>query len=507
MRNQLKVGALLTYLGLLVGNVVSLLYTPFMLKTMGQSQYGLFTLANAVIGYLTVLDFGFGSATVRYTAKYNAENNHHKVASLYGMFITLYLIIGFIILVIGVCLSFSAHKIFSTGLSGDEIHTIRILLVLASVNLAVSFPFGVFTSIITAYEQFVFLKISSLVRLILNPVVYVPTLLLGYKAVGLVIASSILNVTFLLINTWYCFSRLKIRIDFKCFDANLLKEVSAYSFWIFIGSIVNQLWWNSGQFLLGIFSSSASIAVYGVSMQFKSYFETFATAVSGVFLPRMTRMSSNMAQDEEFSQSFIKVGRLQFIIISLITTGFILFGKQFLAIWAGVGYEPAYYTTLIIFIPLALVDTQTLGITILQAKNKHRFRAILYLFVAILCILLCIPLIKKYGVYGCAFATGLALTVGNLVVMNWYYHKKIKLNIFRFWKEILRMSFGVIIAFFLGVIILRNIPELKNYSSLLPAIICYCFVFFVFMYFLSFNNYERSLVVGLLKRVRGKRYE
>jgi len=181
MKSQLKTGAVLTYVTLLLGNAIALVYTPFMLRTLGQSEYGLFSLANAVVGYLTVLDFGFGSATIRYTAKYNAEGQIEKTQSMYGMFIFLYGFIGLITLVIGFILSFFAYNLFAKGLTVEEIKTVRVLLILATINLAVSFPFGVFTSIITAYEKFVFLKIVSLIRLIVNPVVYIPVLLLGYK--------------------------------------------------------------------------------------------------------------------------------------------------------------------------------------------------------------------------------------------------------------------------------------------------------------------------------------
>jgi O-antigen/teichoic acid export membrane protein len=171
MKSQLKTGAVLTYVTLLLGNAIALVYTPFMLRTLGQSEYGLFSLANAVVGYLTVLDFGFGSATIRYTAKYNAEGQIEKTQSMYGMFIFLYGFIGLITLVIGFILSFFAYNLFAKGLTVEEIKTVRVLLILATINLAVSFPFGVFTSIITAYEKFVFLKIVSLIRLIVNPVV------------------------------------------------------------------------------------------------------------------------------------------------------------------------------------------------------------------------------------------------------------------------------------------------------------------------------------------------
>ncbi len=507
MSNQLKAGAILTYLTLLLGNVISLVYTPFMLRSLGQSEFGLFSLANAVVGYLTILDFGFGSATIRYTAKYKAEGQIEKSHSMYGMFIILYTLIGLITFILGIFLTIYSDRLFAKGLSPEEIKTVRRLLMLATLNLAISFPFGVFTSIITAYERFIFLKVTSLIRHIMNPIVYVPILLFGYKSTGLIVASSLMNLAILMMNLIYCFIKLRIKISFRLFDWHLLKEIMSYSVWIFVGSIVNQLWWNAGQFLLGVYASSVAIAIYSVAMQFRSYFESFATAISGVFLPRMTTMVANGSSDEDFSAYFIRVGRLQYIVIALITSGFILFGKQFITVWAGVEYIQAFYVTLIIFIPLSLVDTQTLGITILQAKNKHKFRALLYLAVVIFCIVISIPFIKVYGVYGCTFATASALTIGNLLIMNWYYGKKIGLNIKKYWLEILKMTPGIIVTVLVSFVCLRVLPELNCYRKLLPTILFYCFFYIIVLYFLSFNEYEKNLIKILLYKIKfwGKR--
>ena len=493
IKNQLKAGALLSYLVLITGNIIGLLYTPFMLRMLGQSQYGLYSLANNVVGYLTVLDFGFGNATIRYTAKFIAEGSQEKIESLHGTFLFLYGIIGSFVFLASILLSFFSGIIFSKGLTAQEIETIRILFILSGLNIAISFPFGIFGSIITAYERFVFLRVFAFIRLLVNPLVFVPVLLFGYKSIGLIIATTILNFLFFIINCWYCFSKLKIKIPLKKPDFSILKEIFKYSFWVFLASIVTKLWWNSGQFLLGIFSTTVAIAIYSLAIQFKFYYESFAVAISGVFLPKLTAMNTAHVTDKEMTSIFIKVGRLQYIILSLIFTGFFLFGKTFIILWAGNDYINTYYITLMLFLPLALIDTQTIGITILQAKNKHAFRSIVYLGIAVICCTLSIPLIKKYGAFGCAIGTSSALIIGNIFIMNWYYYRKAGLNIFRFWLELLKMTPGILLPTFLMWFMLKNYA-IPNFINLFIFICLYTLIYFLSMYFLSFNKYEKKLI-------------
>ena len=72
--NQLKAGIVLSYVTIGLHNVIGLIYTPYMLRMMGQSEYGLYSLVASVIAYLTVLDLGFANAIVRYTAKFRRQN-------------------------------------------------------------------------------------------------------------------------------------------------------------------------------------------------------------------------------------------------------------------------------------------------------------------------------------------------------------------------------------------------------------------------------------------------
>ena len=168
LKSQLKLGALLSYVVLALHNLVGLLYTPFMLRMMGKSEYGLYSIAASIVAYLTVLDLGFGNAIVRYTAKFRAENKQEEQYEMFGMFFLLYCGIGLIAFLAGGILYWNAENIFGASMTATELSRTKIILALMVFNLAITFPFSLFGSIITAYEQFVFQKVISIVRIILN---------------------------------------------------------------------------------------------------------------------------------------------------------------------------------------------------------------------------------------------------------------------------------------------------------------------------------------------------
>ncbi len=501
--NQLKAGAAISYLTILMSNIIGLLYTPFMLRMMGQEEYGLYSLVASVVAYLTVLDMGFGNAVIRYTAKYRAEEDYERLEKMFGMFILLFSVIGIITFAAGLVLTFNVSDIFDRNIGEEGLWKVRIMMLLMTLNLTVTFPLSVFSSIITAYERFVFQKGLVLVRTILNPAVMIVMLMIGYKAIGMVVIISLFNIVTLLINTWYCFKKIKIKISFGQFEKGFFKEVSIYSFWIFLSVVIDKIYWSTGQFVLGIYQGATPIAIYAVSIQLVYMYMNFSKAISDLFLPKVTAIVTKSNDHRLVSDLFIKVGRLQYIVICFILIGFIIFGKAFIAIWAGRNYADAYLITLILFIPLTIPLIQNLGIIILQAHNKMKFRSVLYLIIALFSLAVSVPLAKVYSGLGCAIAVALALFLGQIVVMNIYYMKRIRIDIVGFWREIVKMSIAPSVLGVAAYIILMRF-ELTKLYMLVGSIAIFSVIYIPVAWFFVMNNYERGMVVNAVKRIISK---
>lgn len=504
--NQLKTGAFLSYVSIALNNVIGLLYIPFMLRMMGQTEYGLYSLVASVVAYLTILDFGFGNAIIRYTAKFRAEKKEQQQYEMFGMFVVLYSLIGLAALIIGLGICFHVDTLFGHTMDGSELRKVRIMMLLMSFNIAVTFPFSIFGSIITAYEDFVFQKIVNIARIILNPVVMCIMLLIGYRAVGMVVVTTLFNVATLLINWWYCKHRLHIRILFGKFDWFFLREVAVYSFWIFLNAIMDRIYWSSGQFVLGIYAGAKAIAVYAVAISLQNIYMSFSTAISGVFLPKVTAMVVQDGNEKAVSDLFIRTGRIQYTVMAFVLVGFILFGRDFIHLWAGAGYGEAYWITLLFFVPLTIPLIQNLGITILQARNQMQFRSVLYVVIAVLSLVLSVALARKYGGIGCAVSTALALVVGQVLIMNIYYFKKVGIDIPAFWKEIGKMSVIPLIVGGIGMLLLRKIT-LDSLFLLAVGVVFFSVIYLPAFWFVSMNRYERELFLKPIRRILKKKHD
>ena len=498
--NQKKSGVILSYLSQVIHILSGLLYTPIMLRLLGQSEYGLYQLVYSVVSYLGLLSFGFTASYMRFYSRAKAKNDQDGVDRLNGMFMTIFMAIAVICVLCGVAMIGNIEFIFADGLTPKEYLTARILMALMVFNLALTFPNSVFDAFTSAYERFFFQKMLAVLQNLLNPFLALPLLLLGYGSIGMVCVTTFLTVAKLAVNIWYSLKKLNVHFIFNGFQFGLLKEMWVFTFFIFLNQIIDQVNWSVGKFLLGRLSGTTAVAIFGLGAQINSMYLQFSTSISNVFVPKVNRIVATSDDNSELTKLFTKVGRVQFIILALIFMGFIFFGQPFMIFWGGEKYADSYYIVLWLILPVTVPLIQNLGIEIQRAKNKHQARSIVYFCIAIANVLISIPLIRNIGTVGAAMGTGISLICGNIIFMNWYYQKHIGLDMFYFWKSVSKFIPSLVIPCIIGVLIMRFVT-INNMFVLGLWIVLYAAVYCLSMYFLGMNNEEKQMIMGPIQRL------
>lgn len=510
--NQLKVGSVLSYVQMAVSVLIGLIYTPVMLRLLGQSEYGLYNTVASTISMLSVLNLGFNSSYIRYFSKYKAQNDKESIYRLNGLFFTIFTIIGAIALACGLFLSFNLELVFDQGLTSSEYQTARILMLLLALNLAVSFPMSVFSNIISAHEKFVFLKLLGMLKTVGGPLVTLPLLFLGYRSVAMVVATLLISLITDILYFIYVKHVLKQRFVFRKVEDGIFKDLFIFTAFIAINTVVYHVNNNVGKLFLGRFKGTEAVAVYSVGFVLYHYYMQFSTSISSVFTPRVYAIvsitGSNLSEQRlRLTDLFIKVGRIQYLLLALIASGVVFFGKSFVLAWAGEGYEDAYIVAVLLIVASTFDLIQNLGIEIQRAQNKHKFRSVAYALTTVFNFVITWFMSKRYGVIGTALGLSVFFVVSYGLIMNIYYHKKCNIDIVSFWKSIGRLSLGLILPIAFGVL-LNCTVRVDGPAVLVMEIIAYTFVYGSSMWFFGMNQYEKELVTeplkSLIKRVKGQ---
>ena len=275
--------------------------------------------------------------------------------------------------------------------------------------------------------------------------------------------------------------------------------MGTFSLYIFLNEIATQINLNVDKVILGAVQGASVVAIYSVGSQFNQYFISMSTAVSNVFIPRVNKMIAEKQGDEILNKLFVRIGRIQYIILSAVLTGYLLYGKFFIRKWAGEGYDAAYYVGAMVMIPYIVPLIQNIGIEIQRAKNMHKFRSIIYFIIAFANLGISIPLGKYYGAVGTTFGTTLSTIIGNIILMNWYYHKKVGLNIIEFIKSMIQPSISLIIAVIIGVSVRRVFP-VDSWAAFLSQAGLFLGIYAILLYLIGLNNDEKTIVKQMFRQ-------
>lgn len=495
--SQIKVGAIISYLALFLNIIIGLLYTPWMINSIGKSNYGLYTLAMSVIS-LFVFDFGLGSAITRFVSQYLAEDRQDKVDNLLGLVFKLYLI-GDIIILISLSLIYFFLPFLYQGLTSSEMESFKIVYLIAALFCVISFPFIPLNGIITSYEKFIQLKVCDLIHKFIIVGLMAGCLLMGGGLYSLVIVNSIAGIIIIFLKLSILGKTKLYAIQWKFWNKPLLKSVLNFSIWITVIQLAQRCIFNIAPSFLAVYANSTSITILGIAICLEGYTFSFANAINGMFLPRVSRMVVNNNR-EEILYLMTRIGRIQIYIIGAICAGFICLGKDFIHLWLGDGFSDVYACALMIISPSFLQLPQEIGNTTIVAEGKVKQQAHAYIFMAILNLVLAFPLTRLFGVYGICASIMIAY-IGRTILMDIIFYKELKLNILSFFKDaFIKTIPALVIAVISSLTAIHFIP-ISGWLGFAIKIFIFCTIYIVCIWKFAMNQYECNLLFTPLKKL------
>ena len=496
MDKQIKMGAALSYLNIVSKNIVNFMYTPFLLRYVGQVDYGLFQMTNSVILSLGLLSMGFSSAYVKYYMVYHVQHDEESIRKLNGIYALLFIGISFVSLIIGAMLVFNTGHIFGAQLTSGQVMLMRNLMMIMVLNVALTFISTIFDSNITVNEQFVFQQSRQLMQTFLVPVVCVPLILFGMGVLAIVITQIAVTIFFLLLNISYCLRKLKMRFKFTDMPVGLLKGLLSFSFFIFLNQVVDLVNNNVPNFILGILKGADLVATFAIAIQIKNMFYMLSTSLSGMFIPKVNRLVSLNRSTTELTDLMIRVGRIQMSVLFFVLGGFIVVGQYFIHLWAGDANREAYGLIILMVLPSIVPLSQNIGIEIQKAMNKHILRSVTYFIFAIVNILVTIIGATYFGLFGAAMGYVTSIVFANGILMNWYYSRYIGLDMRRYWRK----TINVLLPFIITTGCVGSLQLVHPVYSLLTFILfglLYALVYGVIYIKYVANQYEKQMYRSL----------
>lgn len=441
LKNDVKYGAILSYVLIIMTSVYGFFITPFIISQLGNAEYGVYKTISSFSSAFMILDVGLGSTIMRYIAKFRADNEDGKIPDYIAMtFIQALILIGVlsVVLFVGYVM---IDYIYGNGLTQTEINSAKELFRVFSLEMCLHIFSNVISGILKGYNKFFVSNCLGISKFVIRIILIITLLPIVQSAVVLVWINVFVTLIFIGVDYVYIKSSLKIKIRFTKWDNNLFKDSLKYTSLMFITSIIAQINNSLDNVFVGALIGSTAVAVYSIGLLFFSMYQQLSTSISSVMLP--TVVDTLKKDDEKNTKTkdlVVSVGRIQFMLLAAALVGFIVVGKEFLDLWVGKEFYDAYVIGIILMAPSMFELCINVCLSILRAKNILGFRTCVLVVSTVINSIITVVGTLYFGYYAAAIGTGVSFFGGSVVVMGIYYYKKLNINVLELYIRIFKRT-------------------------------------------------------------------
>jgi O-antigen/teichoic acid export membrane protein len=476
-RRNIKAGIVLTYLRLAVYIVISIIYPPRLVSFLTPETYNIYQFAISIATWVLLLSFGIENSYVRFATEAEQKGGAESLKKTNGFYLIIFTIISLLELIVGLLVAFlyRSQAISLSNYDETKRNLLSILIAVTVINESADFLMSFFTWFIYYKGEFIWEQSIFLLVRVLTVGTTLGALFSGVDVVAVALISLCVQLALDIANVLYAFFRLHIHFSFPHPSEfrGMLKEVIVFSFFLFLIVIVNQVNSNIGKTVLGHLDSEdqSAVTVFSFGIQFFEYESLIATAITTNFAPKVNRLAITH-DDEQVKSYFLRVSNIQMIILFMIVGGFAICGLDFVHAWladstlTSANLNNVYYIALCVLAMWIIPFSETLGIEIQKAYNKHKFLAISNLLFALVNIGVTIGILfalpSNLKIFAPIIGMAVAVFGGNIIVTNIYYKKEMKLPVGRFFIE-----FVILLA--LTVVDCAVVYTVYAYGVRLPA--------------------------------------
>ena len=383
--------------------------TPFVVHSLGETRYGVWTLVVGITGYYGLLDLGVASGMTQYLTRYLAAKDIDKLNTSASTGFVALSCIGFLVFVGSLIVAFSASWLFRIQAASPA--EVTWVLVITGTSVAMQFVFFTYSAVFTAVQRFDLSNVIGISTRILSAVATVICLNAGYGLVGLSLVVAGTNLIDYLIR-WRVALRLlpDMKISLKLVNRESFREVMTFGTWNFVSASSGRLISYTDALVIAAFMPVAAVAPFAIAANLRSYFDEIFVRVGFVFFPAVTELD---ARGDQAGLRQVYLVSSKFMLLGSILLGSIgiFSARDFFRLWVGSSYaEPTGYPSVATIFYLLLVGSmiavpQRIGYQVLLGTRRVKLLALLFAAEGVCNLVISLALVRSYGLIGVALGT------------------------------------------------------------------------------------------------------
>ncbi|MFQ5788631.1 MAG: oligosaccharide flippase family protein [Thermodesulfobacteriota bacterium] len=483
-------GSVLRIINFFAQVLVAFFLMPFVVISLGDRMYGLWTLVGTFIGYYGVLDLGLSSAVQRYIAGAIGARNKDEMNRIFNTSVIIFTGLGIVVLLITIVLAGLSPLIF-TNL--DERSLFSKIILLLGINIAISMPIRTFRGVLNAQLRFDIIAVIEFTSLVLRSALVVLSLSLGYKLLGLALVTFLSSIPGNILFVFFAMKGLPfITLKREYWDRGTRKFLFSYSFFTFIARIADHIRFHVDVFIITAFMGLSEVTHYRIASLLIIYFIDLMGAAMGV-LTSLFSQQDGAKNLEAIRKTFFLATKISICVSSFIGFGLIAWGKPFIERWMGPEYLDAYPPLFILVLGCIIALWQTPSFALLYGTSKHGAIALFNSLEGVFNLLISFLLVRHYGLIGVAFGTFLPMVVNKLAIQPIYLSRVSPIQYVEYIYRVSRTAAIVCISLVIPTFISFYFAA-PEFRILFPLGLVSSLFYFLGIWFMEFSLSERKIL-------------
>src|ERR1051325_9701527 len=480
---------------------IGFVMSPFLVRRLGDSVYGVWVLVGSLVGYLGLLDFGITPSTVKNIAEYRALDDRKAINRLVTTSLTIYSVIGCVAFLASIVVAVFFNRIFATPLSFS---TAASVVIITGLNLALSFPAAVFVGVIRGYQRYDLDSTVTTVCIVARSALTVFLILSGYGILALAGVTFVFDMARLAYLTRRAYDLnpgLEIRREY--FDRAQMRRLFGYSVFAFLMVVGKKLIFYTDAIVFGIFMPVAAVTLYSVANRLVTYLLQVSETM-GVLTPTASDLGAR--NDQNAIKEMLVISTKYMLLIALPVAGvFFVLGDSFITLWMGQEYASSAVILSILTVSVLAHLFEMPAHPVLLRLGRHKIVAQCTLAQALVNLVMSVALVRPYGLMGVALGTTIPMVCFTSVAVFVYVKKYLRISMREYVWRSMPLPLLIQAPFIALLFVIRLYQEpaalLERYSraaalliffaEVLAALIPYCLLVFLF----CMNRTERRAVL------------
>jgi O-antigen/teichoic acid export membrane protein len=510
-KNKIVKNLFSNWSGLLISIVVSFFLAPFVVHSLGNELYGVWTIVNQFTGYMYLLDFGVRESVIRYTSHSIAKKDPKILEEVLSVSFIIYFFISIGTILVSIILALFFTSIFGVDESIADAASITVLLV--GVTIAQFFMFNIFAGVLMGLQRYDIFNVVNILTTLLKAAAFVILLKLGFTIVAMAASQMILG----LLGGLYLMHSAKVAshkhgVDFKIrfkLDTELRKvarKVVNYSAFVLINNLGQKIVFMTDAIVIGIFMPVSSVTFYAIAGTLVEYLRKLVVVTAQVLMPMVAHYSA-LDDQERIKKTVVDGSKLTLFISFPVALVFIVLGGEFIALWMGEEFRELSGQVLLILAVAQIFSAphQTLS-SVLYGMDRHKMLAFFRIGEAICNLILSIVLLHLYGITGVALGTAIPHIILTAVILPIYTTRIIGMDLMAYYFAGYTRPIIAAIPFLAMIVYIRQYLDIDSLALFFGLVMIVSLIYLVVSFWIIFDSTNRQEIYtkinSILKRAQ-----